>query len=135
MGGDFLSRGRVMADADVLADFLKGRGAAERVEALLRERRLSMSVIAAFEVWCGLRTPEGRAAFRKVVRVTAIVPLDRATAERAGEVYRDAEEAGARVAHRDALIAAAALLRRLPLLTRNVAHFARVPGLELAPLD
>ncbi|SRR6266567_4261662 len=124
-----------MADADVLADFLKGRGAAEKVEVLLRERRLSVSVVAAFEVWCGLRAPDGRAAFRKVLRLTAIAPLDKATAERAGEVYRAAEEAGTRIAHRDALIAAAALLRRLPLLTRNVAHFARVPGLELAPLD
>jgi predicted nucleic acid-binding protein len=122
----------VMADADVLIDFLNDHGAADRVRELLRERRLAVSTIAAFEVWAGVRSPRAREGFRAALRAARVVPFDAATATRAGELYRAAEDAGARIAHRDCMIAAAALVARAPLLTRNAAQFARVAGLTLA---
>jgi predicted nucleic acid-binding protein len=56
------------------------------------------------------------------------IPLDSKIAERGGELKRDVK-----VATPDALIAATALAHDLPLMTRNVRHFERVPGLTLCP--
>jgi tRNA(fMet)-specific endonuclease VapC len=124
--------GRVMADADVLADLLSRRGEWERVADLLRSRRLALSAIAAFEVWCGLQTPTAQGAFRKLLRGVRLYPLDALTASRAAEVYRMLESRGERIGQRDALIAGACLVTGLPLLTRNRRHFERVSGLRLA---
>jgi predicted nucleic acid-binding protein len=132
MGRLVVSRRTVAADADALMDFLNDRGLAEQVTILLRERRLLVPAVAAFEVWCGARNPRVRDSFRAALRLSRIAPFDKATASRAGEIFRAAEAAGIRIAHRDCMIAAAALVARAPLLTRNTAHFARIPGLVLA---
>jgi tRNA(fMet)-specific endonuclease VapC len=120
-----------MADADVVADLLNGRGEWERVAALIREKRLALSAVAAFEVWCGLRTAGAQAVFRKLLRGVRLYPLDAAAASRAAEVYRLLEGQGSRIAQRDALIAGACLVTKLPLLTRNRRHFERISGLRL----
>ena len=36
---------------------------------------------------------------------------------------------------KDAFIAAICEVHKLPLLTRNVKHFNRIPGLKLLPID
>ncbi|HEY6005549.1 MAG TPA: type II toxin-antitoxin system VapC family toxin [Anaeromyxobacter sp.] len=123
--------GRVMADADVVADLLNGRGEWERVAELIRGRRLVLSTVAAFEVWCGLRTRRAQDAFRKLLRGVRLHPLDALTAARAAEIHRVLEERGTRIAQRDALIAGACLATGLPLITRNRRHFERVSGLQL----
>jgi predicted nucleic acid-binding protein len=54
------------------------------------------------------------------------LPLDTAIAERGGALKRDCQ-----VPTPDALIAATALEHDIPLMTRNVRHFGRVPGLDV----
>ncbi|HTW41624.1 MAG TPA: PIN domain-containing protein [Solirubrobacteraceae bacterium] len=54
------------------------------------------------------------------------IEVDRNIARRAGRIQRDA---GLKIA--DALIAATALERQLPLMTRNRRHFQRVSGLTV----
>ncbi len=123
---------RVIADADVIADLLNRRGEWERVAGLLRAKRLALSSVAAFEVWCGLRTPNAQGAFRSFLRGVRLYPLEGVAAARAAEVYRRLEAQGERIAQRDALIAGVCLVTGLPLLTRNRKHFERVSGLRLA---
>lgn len=52
-------------------------------------------------------------------------------AHRAGEVCGELERAGRTIGERDALIAGVALAVGLPLVTSNVTHFRRVPGLRV----
>ena len=60
-----------------------------------------------------------------------ILPFDELAARRYGEIRADLERSGRRVAEPDLRIAAIALTRDLTLVTGNVRHFARIPGLRV----
>lgn len=60
-----------------------------------------------------------------------IVPVDLATAKIYGRVSRELRRRGESIGANDTWIAASAILHQRPLLTRNVKHFQRVPGLGL----
>ena len=49
-----------------------------------------------------------------------------------GRVYRHLRDNGQLIGSNDIWIAATALAHAMPVVTRNVDHFRRVPGLELA---
>lgn len=85
---------------------------------------LKISVVTRCELFSGRNVDE--TVLRRTLSVLEEVPLDRVTAEAAGRLRRTADMALA-----DALIAACALEHDLSLMTRNVRHFERVPGLLL----
>lgn len=60
-----------------------------------------------------------------------VIPLDTDVAERFGRVAGDLSRAGARIADMDLMIAATALHHGLELVTGNVRHFVRIPGLRI----
>ena len=60
-----------------------------------------------------------------------ILPFDEAAARRYGELRATLEAAGRRVAGADLRIAAIVLTRDATLVTANVRHFARIPGLRI----
>lgn len=107
---------RVLVDSDVVIDHLRGIRS-------LPPRRLAFSVITRCELFAGRDDPT---LLRRLLAPLQEIPIDTAIAERGGALKRDH-----RVPTPDALIAATALERELPLMTRNVRHFERVPGLEL----
>jgi tRNA(fMet)-specific endonuclease VapC len=59
----------------------------------------------------------------------AVLPFDTAAARRFGELKAELERRGEPLAEPDLRIAAIAVSRGLTLVTRNVRHFRRVPGL------
>ena len=61
----------------------------------------------------------------------AILPFDRGAAEVYGELRATLEREGRRLDEPDLRIAAIAVSRDLILVTGNVRHFARVPGLTV----
>lgn len=118
-------------DADVLADYLPDEGAAEEVEARLRANAAATTAVVVYDVARGI--PEGdRAELRRALRGVRIYPLDARSARRAADLWRELEETGRRIGDRDVLTAAIAITAGLPILTRNVGRFRRVPGLKLA---
>jgi len=60
-----------------------------------------------------------------------ILPFDEVAAERYGALRASLESDGRRLAEPDLRIAAIALSRKATLVTGNVGHFARVPGLRV----
>lgn len=74
--------------------------------------------------------PELTALVEQVVRrAQTVLPFDAAAARTFGELKADLERVGTPLAEPDLRIAAIALTERLTLVTRNVRHFARIPGL------
>lgn len=64
-------------------------------------------------------------------RAQIILPFDEHAAEVYGELRAKLEKAGARIDEPDLRIASIALAHDLTLVTGNVRHFARVPGLRV----
>ena len=124
--------GRVVVDADVLIDYFAGVSpSAEAVERLLREDRLVVTTPTLFELACGSQTEEQLQDLELLMRAAYVLELSAAAALRAGAVYRRLRAQGRLIPVADLLIAGCCLAAELPLLTRNVEHFRRVPELTL----
>lgn len=119
----------IVADTDVFLDFLEGEGAHGKVAALLRAGRLATTAVTVFEIWRGLESEGAREVARRAFRGVRVYPLTDAAARRAGEVHRALR--GTPIGERDTLIAGVCLAIQRPLLSANVRHFRRVPGLDV----
>lgn len=124
----------VVADTDLLIDFLRARGpGASVVRELVSQRRLRLTALTAFELRVGtdflLRQSEIIRLFR-----ARTLELDLASAVLAGEVATALRASGRPIGLADCLQAGICLRHHLPLATRNIKHFGRVAGLELVHL-
>lgn len=125
----------IVADSDVLIDFLAGRSpGAARVEAELGRGVLRTTAVTRFELLCGARTARRQAEIRQLLAAVPTLPLDEEAADKAAAVQQALEGTGEPIGMADSLIAGIALAHGAPLLTRNRRHFERVPGLTLADL-
>jgi tRNA(fMet)-specific endonuclease VapC len=120
-----------IADTDVLVDYLRGRGEAERIGLELRKRSFCTTVVTAFELWAGAQGPKQVAAVEALLAAIRVLGLDAPGARRAGEIRRELERRGIPIGMADSLIAGICLENDGILLTRNRKHFERVPGLRL----
>jgi tRNA(fMet)-specific endonuclease VapC len=122
----------IVADTDVLVDFLRGGDAADRVELELSTGSLRTTAVAAFELWQGARTARAEQDVKTLLDALEILPLDARAAEIAGGVRRLLLGRGADIGVADSLVAGICLKQDATLLTRNREHFARVEGLRLS---
>jgi predicted nucleic acid-binding protein len=126
----------IVADTDVLIDFLEGRSpAADRVSLELDRGQLHTTVISRFELLAGAKTGPQQKLVGKLLAAVPALPLDAPAADRAAAVRRGLEREGVGIGMGDSLIAGIALLHDAILLTRNRRHFERVSGLTLGRLD
>jgi tRNA(fMet)-specific endonuclease VapC len=122
----------MVADTDVLIDFLAGSGpAADRIGLELQVGGLATTAVTRFELLAGARTERQRRAVGDLLDALRTLPLDVAAADRAAEVRRDLEAQGVPIGMGDSLIAGIVLAAQGVLLTRNRRHFERVAGLKL----
>lgn len=109
----------VLLDTDVLIDHLDGSRSLSR-----RLAGSSYSSISRAELYSG-RDADERIIDRLLDQFDEI-PVDRKTAEEAGRIRRESN-----IRLPDALIAATALLYKLPVHTRNVRDFKKVRRLRI----
>ena len=126
----------IIADTDVLIDYLEGRRpGAEAVSQALRRDLLQTTTINYFELLAGARRRRQQGSVRALLESIQVLPLDVDAARKAAEVRQQLERSGIGIGMGDSLIAGIALARGATLLTRNQRHFERVPGLPLAKLQ
>ena len=121
-----MARVKLLVDTDVLIDFLN----TGFLSSILEDQGFEIyySVVTKKELLSkrGLRESE-----RKAIAVTMerfrIVPLNQWITKRYSKLRREHRS----LEKEDALIAATALTRKLPLLTRNLKHFQSIEGLTL----
>lgn len=125
----------ILADTDVLIDAMHAKEPAlGRITLELGTGRLGTTAITAFELRAGGKTENQRGKIETLLAAMTILPFDDAAASRAGETKIALEAVGLGIGTADYLIAGIALSRSAILLTRNRAHFERVPGLMLGNL-
>ena len=126
-----MDRGVIIADTDAFIDLLRAEGAHRMLMSLLKSARLATTAITVFEIWRGLTSDTARDVARRAFRGVRVYPLSDAASRRAAEVDQLLRREP--IGERDALIAGVCLAIQRPLLTANVRHFRRVPGLEVLP--
>jgi tRNA(fMet)-specific endonuclease VapC len=122
----------MIADSDVLIDFLRGKGFAERIRSEVKTGGLHTAAISAFELWAGAKTDQQISAVETLLAALIILPLETESARRAAKVRRELEKKNASIGMADSLIAGICLEREGVLITRNRKHFERVAGLKLS---
>jgi len=127
----------MILDTDVLSAIVSPR-CPPRVRAELEgaEGPIHTTAINWAEICYGLaRHPSGvrlRQRYEKLVLpALEILDFDASCAEVYGPLRRDLEARGERLAEADLMIASIALRHKLVLVSGNIRHFGRVPGLEL----
>ena len=122
----------ILADSDVLIDFLRGMGPhVDRVARELAAGRLSTSATTVFELVSGARTAKQQRAVAALLAALLVHDVDREVAARAGRVFRDLRTVGSEIPMADCLLASVSLVSGTEFLTRNLKHFERVPDLTL----
>lgn len=114
---------RVLLDTTVLIDYLRGRPAVERVNALLaRGDTLYTSPVNVEEIIRGLRTTESKAVER-LFDGLRIETIGRTHGRQAGEWRQRFAALGTTLSQADCLIAASAYAAGAVLATGNPRHF------------
>ena len=127
----------VCLDTSILIDHL--RGIKQTVEFVKRLEESGMALMTtavnSFELYYGAyrskRQDKNQDATKVLLSRLIILDLTDASSLEAGRILALLEEKGNLIGFRDALIAAIAITHKVPLATRDVEHFSRVPGLEV----
>lgn len=127
---------RVALDTTFLIDLQRERRPRSKPRGALAYLRANPSVelllptIALGEYLEGFEDPSGAAA-RSLVAPLRVVGVTADVAGRYAENARSLRAKGQLIGSNDLWIACTALAAGVPILTRNVAHFGRVPGLKV----
>jgi len=96
---------------------------------------LTTTTINAFELYHGAHKSREREhnllATKNLLNRLIILPLELESAETAGRIYTELETKGQTIGLRDALIGAITLTKGYTIITRNVEHFQKIPGLTV----
>lgn len=122
----------ILLDTSVLIEFLSDGGRADDVEELIVNAKATISAISAYELLAGVRSVAHIEQRNELITLIHVVPVDRAIAGRAAELYTTLRASGVTIDNEDIMIAATALHLSLPVLTTNIRHFEAIPGLSLA---
>ncbi len=124
-----------LIDTDWLIDVFVGVLHAVRTLRSLPTEEIGVSIVSHGEVFEGafgfLDTPDRLARYRAFLGQYNTFPLSGPIAEIFGSVRSDLRRSGRRISDLDILIGATAVHHDLILLTRNLRHFDRIPGLKI----
>jgi len=122
-----------LIDSDVLIDVLKMSGdTAAWLAEYGREHALFTSAVNVFEVARGFNSDRALEAGMSLLKEFLVLPLDSQAALEAASIDVELRRSGTPLDAGDLLIAGIARFNNLALITRNVRHFARIEGLEVA---
>ncbi len=125
----------VCLDTTFLIDFLRGDPAAEKKLQYYTDRYepLTTTPINAAELFKGAYRSKNRtselAKVKMILEYLDLLQLSLPVCEKFGKLVNELSTGGSSIGDLDSIIASTAITYREILLTRNRAHFERVPGL------
>ena len=124
-----------LLDTGLVLRHLRGhRRVVQFLRNLSQSEQLSVATVTRLEVHAGMRQDE-RYATRKLLSRLAAYDLDRAIADKAGDLIAFGRSSGQNLSVPDAIIAATAILNQLTLVTLNSDDFKHISGLNVYHLD
>ena len=126
-----------LLDTDILSNLLRPTPSTSLISKLAAtplERQFTSSITLGELVHGALRSRARREELlerlgRVLLPNLPVLPFDSAAARRYGEIRAGLENAGTPLGDADLRIGAIALVRSLTVVTGNVRHFQRIPGL------
>jgi tRNA(fMet)-specific endonuclease VapC len=123
----------IVADSDVLIDFLRGRGeGAHRVATELQTGSFATTAITAFEIRSGARTPRQKKGVETLLEAMTVLSFGPEEARIAADIRQEVESQGQPIGMADYMIAGVCIATDSVLLTRNRKHFERITNLKLS---
>jgi len=127
---------QALLDSDTLSFYFKGNPKViQTIDGYLTAYGfVHISVITFYEILNGLLFKDARAQlqrFQQFVQLNQILPVNVVVAEVAAKIYADLRRSNQMIGHNDVLIGATAIENDLTLITNNINHFSRIPGLSL----
>lgn len=124
-----------LLDSDWIIDWLKGRSPAIALVQTLAADPLAISAVTYGEVFEGIYYGQNRReierTFRRFLYGVTVLPVTRPIAHQFGIIRGDLRQRGLGIGDPDVFIAATAMHYALTLVTQNIRHFGRIPGLVL----
>jgi tRNA(fMet)-specific endonuclease VapC len=126
-----LASGPVL-DSDVLIDYLRGAGPGrDLVRTLIQGVGYRVTAVTAFELALGRSYRENPRPVHALL-AAPVLTLTRKAGLRGGALLGELRRSGEAIDVRDALQAGICLETDTILVTRNISHFERIPGLQLS---
>ncbi|MGB7588064.1 MAG: PIN domain-containing protein [Solirubrobacterales bacterium] len=123
---------RPVLDSDVLIDYLRGTGPGrDLVRSLIQGVGYRVTAITAFELALGRSYRENPRPVHALL-AAPLLTLTRKAGLRGGALLGELRRSGEAIDARDAMQAGICLETGTTLVTRNVSHFERIRGLQLA---
>lgn len=122
----------MVVDTDIVIDYFNGTSPqAEIVEDLFLSQSLGLTSITFFELLAGVTGKKRINDIELFLTQSIFIPLDAKAARESARIYTRLKESGSLIGNQDILIAGICIANKLPLLTRNLNHFTKVPHLHL----
>ena len=120
-------------DSDIIIDFLRGKERAVKyIESVRGSSRVVTTVINAFELYYGaLKYGKDVEKLDKFFQSLEVLPFTASEVKRAAEIEAYLESRGEVIGLKDVLISSIAMNNNCAVVTGNVKHFERVPGLKV----
>ncbi len=126
----------IVVDTDIIIDYLKKRQpGAELLKKAYLKHRIHITSITVYELLYGVQRSGKTGLIDRLLRFVTVVPLDEVAAGKAAAIHYSLRSKGMDIGVKDSFIAGICEAHNMPLLTRNVKHFNRIPGLKLLSLD
>jgi tRNA(fMet)-specific endonuclease VapC len=126
-----------LLDTDMLSEVMRARDphVLDMARHYLAEHgRFTFSIITRYEILRGLKAREATrqvALFERQCARSVVLPLTDQIIVQATDIYAGLYKHGELVSDADILIAATAVVHDFTLITGNVGHFQRIPGLQV----
>ena len=119
-------------DTDIVIDFFNGVSpGAEVMSKLISGQEVALTSISVFELYAGIEGKRRLSQIETLIQGVTILPLDVIEAVIAGRIYTQLKSKGQLVGTHDILIAATCVANRVPLYTKNVAHFSKIEDIHI----
>lgn len=124
---------KYLLDTSAIVNHLRGK---KSLEASILEKGCAISIITQAELFYGAyKSDQPQKSLVKVRQMLEelmieVLPLDEKILEIYGKAKAELEKKGKRLDEFDLLIAATAMSLNLTLVTNNIKHFQRIPGLN-----
>lgn len=124
-----LAERQLVVDTDVIIDHLRGRTTS--LQTALMQYDCAITAVTLYELEAAaVRLEHQQHLIERLLSIVDVLPFDRQAAHLAADIWRTTVEArGWAIGLPDTLLAGVCLAQDSPLLTRNLDHFQRVPGL------